>query len=148
VDKGAVAGLATVAVGGLVALQAPINSTLGKSIGSIAAASVNFTVGLVLLVLITLLFAGGYGDLSDGRGLAWYYWIGGGIAGAAYVTTVLFAVRELGAGGVTAATITGQLGASLVIDRLGVLGLEETPITAWRVVGVVLLAVGTVLIVR
>jgi transporter family-2 protein len=148
VDKGVVAGLATVAAGGLVALQAPINSVLGKSIGSIAAASVNFVVGTCLLVLITLLFAGGYGDLGEGRGLAWYYWLGGGLAGAAYVTTALLAVRELGAGGVTAATITGQLAASVAIDRAGVLGLPETPITAARVLGVALLVAGTILVVR
>ena len=47
-----------------------------------------------------------------------------------------------------AATITGQLTLSIVLDRLGVLGLEETPITWERVVGVGLLLAGTYLIVR
>jgi bacterial/archaeal transporter family-2 protein len=65
-----------------------------------------------------------------------------------YVTTALVAVRELGAGGVTAATISGQLTLSLVIDQLGMLGVDERAITWDRVVGVLLLAVGTVLIVR
>jgi transporter family-2 protein len=60
----------------------------------------------------------------------------------------LITVREIGAGGVAAATITGQLAASVVLDRLGVLGLEETPITASRVLGVGLLLAGTYLIVR
>jgi bacterial/archaeal transporter family-2 protein len=148
VDKGVVAGLATVAAGGLVALQAPINSVLGKSVGSFAAASVNFIMGLAMLVLVTLVLAGGFGDLGEGRGLAWYYWIGGGVVGAAYVATVLITVRELGAGGVTAATITGQLAASIAIDKAGVLGVPETPITASRMVGVVLLVAGTILVVR
>jgi bacterial/archaeal transporter family-2 protein len=148
VDKGLLAALATVAAGGLVALQAPINSMLGKSVGTFVAASVNFAVGSLLLVLITVLFASGYGDLGEGRGLAWYYWVGGGVIGVAYVTTVLVAVRELGAGGVTAATITGQLAASLAIDRAGALGLEQVPITMTRLLGVLLLVGGTVLIVR
>ncbi len=147
-DKGLLAALATVAAGGLVALQAPINSMLGKSVGTFVAASVNFAVGSLLLVLITVLFASGYGDLGEGRGLAWYYWVGGGVIGVAYVTTVLVAVRELGAGGVTAATITGQLAASLAIDRAGALGLEQVPITMTRLLGVLLLVGGTVLIVR
>jgi uncharacterized membrane protein YdcZ (DUF606 family) len=34
------------------------------------------------------------------------------------------------------------------IDRLGVLGLEPTPVTASRVIGVELLLVGTHLVVR
>ena len=45
--------------------------------------------------------------------------------GAAYVFTALIAVSAIGAGGVAAATITGQLTASVVIDRLGLLGLEQ-----------------------
>ena len=147
-DRGAVAVLATVAAGGLVALQAPINSVLGKSVGTFAAASVNFAVGTCVLVAITLVLAGGFGDLGEGRGLDWYYWVGGGLVGAAYVTTVLLTVRELGAGGVTAATITGQLAASVAIDRAGVLGLERTPITTSRVLGVLLLVAGTILVVR
>jgi transporter family-2 protein len=65
-----------------------------------------------------------------------------------YVTSVLVTVRTLGAGGVTAATISGQLAMSVVIDRLGILGLEQKPISAGRVVGVALLAAGVFLIVR
>ena len=79
--------------------------------------------------------------------MRWYYLIGG-LLGAAYVTTVLLTVRTLGAGGVTAATVSGQLTASVVIDRVGLLGLDETPITLGRVIGVVLLIAGTVLVIR
>ena len=64
------------------------------------------------------------------------------------MTTALVVVRSLGAGGVTAATITGQLAASLVLDREGVLGLEERPLSTSHVLGVALLALGTLLVVR
>ena len=60
----------------------------------------------------------------------------------------LSTVGSIGAGGVAAATITGQLTFSLVLDRIGFLGLEEQPFTAERVAGVVLLLAGTYLIVR
>ena len=59
--------------------------------------------------------------------------------GAAYVFSALTAVSSIGAGAVAAATITGQLTLSVVIDRLGILGLEEQPITLERVAGVALL---------
>lgn len=137
---------ATVVAGGLVALQAPINSNLGKSVGTFAASSVSFAIGLTVLVAITLV-AGGFGDVSKAGDLRWYY-LTGGVLGAAYVTTVLLTVRDLGAGGVTAATIAGQLTMSVLIDRAGVLGLEERGLTAQRVIGIVLLASGTLLIVR
>ena len=139
--------MATVLAGGLVALQAPINSTLGKSVGTFAAASVSFAIGLAVLVTITLVAGGGFGDVSKAGELRWYY-LTGGVLGAAYVTTVLLSVRELGAGGVTAATIAGQLTMSVFIDRSGVLGLEERGLTPQRILGIALLAAGTFLIVR
>jgi bacterial/archaeal transporter family-2 protein len=146
VDRG-VASLLTVLAGGMIALQAPINSNLGKAIGTFAAASVSFVVGTVALVAVALLVGGGFGDVGEARHLAWYY-LTGGLLGAVYVTTVLVSVRSLGAGGVTAATIAGQLTMSVVVDRLGLLGLEERAFTAQRLVGVALLAAGTFLVVR
>jgi transporter family-2 protein len=145
-DKGVVV-LFTAVAGGLIALQAPINSGLGKSIGSLPAASISFTIGTLSLVGITLVAGGGFGDLGEARHLSWYY-LTGGVLGAIYVTTALIAVRELGAGGVTAATIAGQLSMSVVIDRLGLLGIPEQAVTPQRVAGVALLAAGTYLIVR
>jgi bacterial/archaeal transporter family-2 protein len=146
VDKG-VAVLATAFAGGLVAMQAPINANLGKSIGNLPAASVSFAIGLVALVGITLIAGGGFGRLGEAGNLSWYY-LTGGLLGAVYVTTVLISVRTLGAGGVTAATIAGQLALSVVLDRLGVLGLEKQGLSASRLVGVGLLAAGTFLVVR
>ena len=139
--------VATCAAGSLVAMQAPINSKLGKTIGTFPAASVSFAIGLAVLVAIALLLGGGFGDLGEVRHLSWYYLLGG-ILGAAYVTTVLLTVRTLGAGGVTAATIAGQLTMSVVLDRLGVLGLAKHGFTAQRVAGIALLAAGVLLIVR
>jgi bacterial/archaeal transporter family-2 protein len=146
-DGKAIAVLATAAAGGLVAMQAPINSGLGKTIGSLPAASFSFAIGLVALVGITLVSGEGFGRLGEVGGLSWYYLIGG-LLGAVYVTTVLISVRTLGAGGVTAATIAGQLTLSVVLDQLGVLGLAQREITPARVVGVALLAAGVVLVVR
>lgn len=139
--------LATVVAGSLIALQAPINSGLGKAVGSLAAASVSFAIGVCVLVALTLVVGGGFGEVGAIGDLRWHYLLGG-VLGAVYVTTVLITVRELGAGGVTAATIAGQLTMSVLIDRAGVLGLEERGLTAQRIVGIALLAAGTFLIVR
>ena len=145
-DKTLVAAVATVVVGSLIALQAPINSGLGKVTGTMPAAAISFTVGTLLLICIVVV-AGEAGNIARAADVRWYYLIGG-VLGAAYVTTVLITVRTLGAGGVTAATVAGQLTMSVIIDRLGVLGLEETPITWERLLGVALLLAGTYLIVR
>jgi transporter family-2 protein len=145
VDRGAAVALTAVA-GGLVALQAPINSGLGKAVGTWAAASISFLVGTAALLMIAAL---NHSDVHLGgtSGLAWYYFTGG-LIGAAYVSTVLVSVRTLGAGGVTAATIAGQLTTAVVIDRLGILGLTQKPLSVARIAGVALLALGVFLIVR
>lgn len=142
-----VAVLLTAVVGGLIALQAPINSLLGKRIGTFPAASLSFAIGTAALILLAFTVGGGWGDLGEVRSVPWWYLLGG-LLGAAYVTSVLVTVRTLGAGGVTAATISGQLTASIVVDQLGVLGVEKQAITAPRVAGVLLLALGTYLVVR
>jgi len=145
VDRGAAVVL-TAATGGLIALQAPINSSLGKSIGTWQAAFVSFVVGTVLLCAIAALSGGGLG-LSASLHVPWHYLLGG-ILGALYVTAVLVTVRTLGAGGVTAATIAGQLTMSVVVDHFGWLGVERDPVSASKIAGLALLAVGTFLIVR
>lgn len=145
-DKNIAVGL-TAAVGGLIALQAPINSNLGKRIGTLPAASISFAIGTALLVLLALVFGGGFGKVGEARHLSWVY-LTGGLLGAAYVTTVLVTVRSLGAGGVVAATIAGQLTAAVVVDQLGILGVEKQVITAPRLAGVLLLAAGTFLVVK
>jgi transporter family-2 protein len=140
--------LITVAAGGLVAAQAPANNVLSERVGTFGAVSVNFIVGTICVLFVTFAFAGGFGGKEGVPTPAWYYWVLGGVGGAAIVATTLVAVRELGAGGVTAAVIAGQLALSVVLDRMGVLGLDERAVTWEKVLGIALLIAGTVLIVR
>jgi transporter family-2 protein len=145
-DRG-LAVLLTAVVGGMIALQAPINSGLGKAVGTFQASFVSFLLGTIVLGIIAGLARGGYGQISEVRTLAPQYLIGG-LLGAAYVTTVLVTVRTLGAGAVVGATIAGQLTMSVVVDHFGLLSVERHPITGMRIVGIVLLAAGVFLVVR
>jgi transporter family-2 protein len=144
-DKG-LAVLLTAVAGGLIALQAPINAGLGRATGSLPAALVSFAIGTAALAAIVVLSgkAGGVGSSFD---VSWYYLLGG-LLGAVYVVNALIAVSAIGAGGVAAATIAGQLAASVAIDRLGLFGLDQVPLTPERLLGVALLFAGTLLVVR
>jgi bacterial/archaeal transporter family-2 protein len=145
VDRG-VAVLLTAAAGGLIATQAPINAGLGRATGSIPAALISFSVGTVALAVVVVL-SGKAGGLSSTFDVSWYYLLGG-FLGALYVLNALIAVSVIGAGGVAAATVFGQLTASVAIDRLGLFGLDQIPLSPERILGVALLLVGTVLVVR
>jgi transporter family-2 protein len=137
----------TAATGGLVALQAPINSVLGHRIGTWQAAFLSFAIGTLALAVIAALATGGMGRVADVRGIHWIY-VTGGVLGAIYVTSIIVTVRPLGVGGVVAATIAGQLAVGLVVDHFGWLGADRQPITLVKVAGVAMLAAGTWLVVR
>jgi transporter family-2 protein len=144
-DKG-LAVLLTAAAGGLIALQAPINSGLGKTTGGLPAALVSFSVGAMALAVIVVL-SGKAGGLHSTFDVSWYYLIGG-LLGAVYVITALTLVSSIGAGGLAAATVTGQLTASVAIDRLGLFGLDQVALSPQRLLGIGLLLAGTFLIIR
>jgi len=136
-----------VGAGCLVGMQAPINSRLGKSVGSVQAATFSFLAGTAVLLLVLAFVHDGFGDLGKVGRAPWWALVGG-LLGAVYVTVALIAVRTLGASGLTAVVITGQLAISVAIDRFGLLGIAKQHIDASRIVGLALLVVGVVLVVR
>jgi transporter family-2 protein len=144
VTKG-IALLLSAFAGMLVSMQPPINSKLGHAAGTFAAATISFLVGTVVLLVVAV--AAGGAHLGGLRGVPWWYFAGGFI-GAVFVASSLVTVRTLGAAGVVAATIAGQLTGSVVIDRFGLLGLSKQPLTAARVAGIAFLVVGVFLVVR
>jgi transporter family-2 protein len=146
VDRGVAVALAT-AIGGGLALQAPLNSLLGRSVGGLTASVVAFGVGLVALLAVSVL-AGGLGGIAHAADAPWWALIGGGLISALYVASIVWTVRALGAGGLTAATIAGQFAVAMTVDHYGWLGVERSPITASKLAGLALLAAGTYLVVR
>ncbi|HMS72109.1 MAG TPA: DMT family transporter [Baekduia sp.] len=145
-DRGLAVGL-TAFAGGLIAMQAPINGRLGSATGGVQAALFSFLVGGAALAVFALVFAGGFSGLGEVRSVPTTYLLGG-FCGAIYVVTALTAVKTLGAGGVTVATIAGQLTLSILIDQFGWFGVEKNPISATRLLGVLVLALGVWLVVR
>ena len=145
-DRGVAVALAA-AIGGTLALQGPLNSMLGHSVGSLTASVVAFTVGLIALLAVSVM-AGGLSGIAHAGDAPWWALLGGGLISALYVASIVWTVRALGAGGLTAATIAGQFAIAMVVDHFGWLGVERQPITAAKLAGLALLAAGTWMIVR
>jgi bacterial/archaeal transporter family-2 protein len=145
-DRGLWVALA-VAIGGAVAAQAPLNSELGRTVGGLTASVVALGVSFVALAALAAV-AGGFGGLSRAGDASWYALVGGGLLGALYFGSIVWTVRELGAGGLTAATIAGQLAVATAIDHFGWLGVARSPVTASKVAGIALLGLGMYLVVR
>jgi bacterial/archaeal transporter family-2 protein len=140
-----VAIILALAVGLLVGLQPPANASMAQYVGDLGAAVVSVTISV--LIGIVLLFA--FGDPGRLSGLEHFraVWLIGGIGGIAVVTVGLVTVRPLGAGAVVALLVAGQLVMSVLSDQFGWFGAHH-PLTVGRISGVVLVALGAVLVTR
>ncbi len=136
--------LATVGVGALIAFQPPINSELAKRTSVVAAAFIATAIAALALGVLAVAL-GEAGQVRHVPHIPPLY-LTGGLMGAVLVSVSLVTVRTLGAGGVVAATVLGQLVVSAVLDRYGFLGLEKVGLTPGRVLGFTLLLGGTILV--
>lgn len=134
-----------ISVGGaFIAMQAPINAALARSIeSSVAAACISFGVGFAVLLAITLATGDGPSLARVGAVPKWL--LLGGALGAVFVWSSLWAVPILGVLTTTTLLIFGQMVASLAIDHFGAFGLTPRDISVPRVMAAVLVAAGAVL---
>jgi transporter family-2 protein len=133
--------------GCFVGVQAPINARLGKEVSGAQAATVSFLVGTLALILFTSVLSGGLGGIEHAGRAPWWALVGG-LLGAFYVTVALRTVGTLGASGLTAIVVSGQLAVSVAVDRFGLFGVARQHISSSRIAGLVLLLGGVVLVVR
>ncbi|QBO37157.1 DMT family transporter [Periweissella cryptocerci] len=132
--------------GVILANQNPVNALLRTFVGSPYRASfISFSVGVVFIGIITLisgatLFPTG-AEISGNP--AWL-WLGGAIA-AIYLTSNILLFPKLGAIQTVILPILGQVLMGTVIDTFGLFGDHQIPLTASRVIGVVILLLGMVI---
>ena len=74
-------------------------------------------------------------------GTAWTLYLGG-LFGFIIIAAAAFVFPKLGAAWAVALMVFGQTVAALVIDHLGLLGMEKSPMTPQRLIGVALVACG------
>lgn len=133
----AVAGVA-------IALQAPINSALGRSIdSSLAAAAISFGVGFAALLALVVL-GGEAGAIARVATLPKWLLLGGAL-GAFYVWAALWSVPILGVLTTITVLILGQMVAALLLDYIGAFGLVARDLSPTRVVAALLVAGGVIL---
>ncbi len=133
----ALAGLA-------VAIQAPLNSALGRTIErSIAAAAVSFGVGFVALVL--LVAVSGDSAAFGRAALAPRWLLLGGLLGAFFVWASLWSVPVLGVLTTTAALILGQMVGAMVLDYIGAFGIAARDLSWTRLTAALLVGAGVIL---
>lgn len=140
----AIALIATITLGAIVATQPPINAELARRTSALAAAAISAGITFTLLATLFMII-GDWSSLSGLRQVPVLY-LTGGLAGAAFVIVSLLTIKELGAGVFVAAIVTAQLIVAAILDQLGILGLTQAPISPLRAIGFAALITGTVLV--
>ena len=129
-------------VGLMVAFQGPINQHLGGRLGHpMWAAVVSFAIGTITVALFTAMQRPDVPTKEQVTGIPWWALLGG-VLGACYVVTAIFAIPRITATGFLMMLVCGQATASLAVDHFGWFGLQKIPITTARVCGVLLMLGG------
>lgn len=140
-----IAAFFSFAAGAMIVMQAPINARLGAFMGGpLWAAFLSFLTGLAGLGLVLLLARRAPALEQIGQTAPWMW--AGGLMGAAFVATTIFAVPRLGAGLMIALIIAGQMSFAIIMDHYGFLVPQSHPATALRVAGAALVIGGAWLV--
>ena len=135
--------------GALLPVQGAVNALLRSDLQApFAAGVISFVVAtLAMLIVIpaATLTSGPQLALNGLRAMPWWGWLGG-VAGAAYVTTVFTAIPVIGTSAVVALTVAGQQVASVLVDRLGLLRFPQRGVSVMRIAGVMGLLAGVAFI--
>lgn len=133
-----------VLAGTAIPAQARVNGALREELNDgLAAALVSFTVGLVLMIIISALLPRGRAGAAQllpalrERRFPRYYVLAGAIGGY-FVLSQTLTVAVLGVAVFTVAAVAGQTMTGLVVDRLGIGPAGKKALTVMRVVGAAL----------
>jgi transporter family-2 protein len=147
VSASGVAILVSLGAGIAGGVQVAIAGAFGRRIGVLEATSFAAVVGALAVLAATVVVRQGVGGVAEGFRVPPWLWLGG-VMGAIVITTISYAPQRIGTFATIGLLIAGQLVAGAVIDALGLFGLEKIPLTLHRIVGLVLLAVGALLVLR
>ena len=135
-------------LGGMAALQGPINGRLGHSVGVLLASTSSFLSGLLVLAIASVCLSG-IGSLTTLpqrlKGISPVD-LAGGLIGGTYVLVAVLTVDDLGAGGLAAASVAGTLLGAVLIDWRGFVGVQRRVPTVRTWVGVTFLLIATAVI--
>jgi transporter family-2 protein len=140
--------IALAAVAGfLLPLQGLISARVSSAInGPLMAALVNFVGGSLGLLVLILMFRVPWPSSAQAAMMPSYGWLTG-LFGAFFVAQAAFTVPKLGAAGMIALVVAGQMVGSILLDHYGVMQPVQ-PITLQKLAGAALLFIGVMLILR
>lgn len=134
--------------GAMLPIQTAVNNRMAIAVGNpIIAALISFLIGT--LSLLVYIFATGTPTTGlfaapSAPPVAWI----GGLIGAFFVASTVALIPRLGVAMTFSLVIAGQMILTLIIDHFGFLGVPVREISAFRIIGAILITAGVILIRR
>lgn len=133
------------AVSGIaMAIQGSLNSVLSQKTHLLATTFAVHLLGVIISFIAVLILhvpIVQYNWFS----IPWYLYLGG-VLSVLIIGLVAFSIPKIGVCNATTAIIIGQVGAAIIIDHFGWLGVERLPWNPWQILGLVLFAAGAKLL--
>jgi transporter family-2 protein len=148
VSSGTALAVAVTLTAGLAGgVQAAVMGELGERVGIAPALAFSVLVSMGFALAVLVVWERSFAGLRDAAHQPAWLWLGG-LMSVYIVLAITIAAPRIGVAAAIGLVIAGNLVMAAVIDRWGLLGQDEIPITWHRVVGLALLAAGSALLLR
>jgi transporter family-2 protein len=128
-------------------VQAAVMGELGERVGIVPALAFATFVSMVLAIAILVVWERSFAGIRGALEQPVWLWLGG-LMGLYIVLSITIATPRIGVAATIGLVIAGNLVMAAAIDRWGLLGQDEIPITWQRLLGLALLAAGSALTLR
>lgn len=132
--------------GAAMALQGTLNSQLTQRTSILSSTLVVHILGSLVALIAVVLWKVPFFSHKWNQ-IPWYLYLGG-ILSVAIVALVSVAIARIGVSNATTAIILGQVGIAVLIDHLGLFGVQKISWNSWQVLGLLLFAAGAKLLFR
>lgn len=134
----------SIAVGAGIAVQALVNARLQNYTHSpTLAALVSFLVGTLVMLVFVLAQRPALNFAAMAQA-PWWAWIGG-LFGALYILSFVILIPRMSPVVLFGAGILGQMSMLVLAEHIGMFGITRQPVNAYRIIGVVMIVIGTAL---
>ena len=128
-------------------VQVAVSGAFGRRIGVLEATAFGSIGAAMIVTTVVLAARQSFGGVIAGVREPPWLWLPA-LMGAIVVMSITYTAPRIGTFATIGLLIAGQLAMGVVIDALGLFGLERIPVSPERVVGLVLLAGGALLVLR
>jgi transporter family-2 protein len=128
-------------------VQVAVSGAFGRRIGVLEATAFGSLGAALIICSLVLVARQGFGGVLAGIGEPPWLWLNA-VMGAIVVLSITFAAPRIGTFATIGLLIAGQLAMGVLIDALGLFGLERIPLNAARLTGLLLLAGGALLVLK